>query len=67
MLGTKEFYEVMEAFENVAKKLIHLGSMGLKKEDKELWVKQRYYCDGNANNAFKLFLTGYSLGKTNQD
>jgi len=64
MLHTKEFYEIMEVFEKNAKKLVNLGSTGLQKEPKELWGKQIYYCDGNANNAFKMFLNGVSLGKT---
>ena len=64
MLHTKEFYEIMKEFEKNAKKLVNLGSMGLTKEDKQNWEKQLYYCDGNANNAFKMFLFGVSLGKT---
>jgi len=63
MLHTKEFYEIMNVFESNAKKLVNLGSMGLTKEPKENWVKQQYYADGNANNAFKMFLHGVSLGK----
>lgn len=63
MLHTKEFYEVMQVFENNAKKLVSIGNQGLNKEPKENWIKQSYYSDGNANNAFKMFLSGYSLGK----
>lgn len=63
MLFTKEFQEVMEAFEKIAKQIVTLGSEGLNKEPKDQWHKQYYYCDGNANNAFKLFLAGFSLGK----
>jgi hypothetical protein len=63
MLQTKEFYEIMSVFEQNAKKLVNLGSMGLNREPKENWSKQLYYCDGNANNAFKMFLHGVSLGK----
>ena len=63
MLQTKEFYEIMSVFEQNAKKLVNLGSMGLTRETKENWSKQLYYCDGNANNAFKMFLHGVSLGK----
>lgn len=63
MLNTKEFYEIMNVFESNAKKLVNLGSQGLNKEPKENWVNQHYYCDGNANNAFKMFLHGVSLGK----
>ena len=64
MLGTKEFYDIMDAFEKDAKKLVSLGSQGLNREEKEQWQKQRYYCDGNANNAFKMFLLGVSFGRT---
>ena len=64
MLYTKEFYEIMEGFEKYAKKLVSLGIQGLQKEPKENWDKQQYYCDGNANNAFKMFLFGVSFGKT---
>lgn len=64
MLFTKEFYETMEIFEKNAKKLVNLGSMGLTKEPKENWGKQLYYSDGNANNAFKMFLHGVSYGKS---
>jgi hypothetical protein len=63
MLETKEFYEIMAVFEKNAKKLVSIGAMGLKKEPKENWSKQLYYCDGNANNAFKMFLNGVMLGK----
>jgi hypothetical protein len=64
MLHTKEFQEIMTAFEKNATQWVRLGSMGLTKEPKENWTKQLYYCDGNANNAFKMFLVGVSLGKT---
>lgn len=64
MLYTKEFYEIMEVFEKNAAKLVSMGASGLQKESKENWPKQQYYCDGNANNAFKMFLLGVSLGKT---
>lgn len=63
MLYTKEFYEIMECFEKEAKHFIRMGSQGLKREDKESWKRQFYYCDGEANNAFRIFLLGVSLGK----
>ena len=63
MLFTKEFYEIMDMFEKNAKSLVSMGSQGLKREDKEYWHNQIYYCDGNANNAFKMFLHGVALGK----
>ena len=40
-----------------------MGSQGLARENKSLWEKQIYYCDGNVNNAFKMFLHGVALGK----
>ncbi len=63
MLGSKEFYEVMETFERYAKENVRGGHMGLTKEPKESWEKQVYYSDGVTNEAFKIFLGGYSLGK----
>lgn len=30
------------------------------KEEKELWSKGHIYCDGEVNNAFKIFRLGYS-------
>lgn len=63
MLYTKEFYIIMDVFEKDAKKLVNMGSQGLKRENKENWLKQHYYCDGNVNNAFKMFQLGVSLGK----
>lgn len=67
MLYTKEFYEIMEVFESNAKKHIRFGEMGLSKEPKDLWVNQQYYCDGNVNSSFKMFLAGVSLGKIIQN
>jgi hypothetical protein len=64
MLYTKEFYEIMGMFEKTSKEFIRFGSQGLKKEDKEQWKRQCYYCDGNANEAFKIFLNGVSFGKS---
>jgi len=39
MLGTKEFYDLMDAFEKVAKNEIRTGSSGLKREPIENWEK----------------------------
>jgi hypothetical protein len=64
MLNTKEFIEVMAQFEKDAKKTVSIGHAGFTKEPKDNWIKQNYYCDGNCNNAFKLYLLGFSLGKT---
>jgi hypothetical protein len=64
MLYTKEFYDLLESFERYAKENVRMGSMGLSREPKENWIKKWYYSDGLANEAFKLFIVGYSLGKT---
>jgi len=60
--GTKEFQEMMNTFERHAKSLVNIGSMGLTKEPKELWKKGSIYCDGNVNNAFKMFSFGVNYG-----
>jgi len=65
MLGTKEFYDLMDAFEKVAKNEIRTGASGLKREPRENWGKRLYYTDGTANEAFKIFMHGYSFGKLN--
>ena len=63
--NTKEFYEIMQQFEKDVKSIyIRKGSQGLKKEDKENWDRQNYYCDGEVNNCFKLYIMGYSFGKS---
>lgn len=64
MLYTKEFYELMDFFEKISKKTVRTGSQGLKRSEKEMWPKQQYYDDGMANEAFKLFMQGYSYGKS---
>ena len=64
MLFTREFYEAMKIFEAYAKEHVRVGTMGFKREPKENWKKQWYYSDREANNAFKVFLCGYSFGKT---
>ena len=64
MLYTKEFYEVMTAFEKIANKAIRMGHEGLTKAPKENWKRKDYYNDGNANEAFKIFLSGFMLGKS---
>ena len=68
MLGTQEFYEAMQVFEKTMKSSsaprIMQGSQGFTKEPKENWEKRNYYSDGNTNQAFKIFLLGYSYAKS---
>jgi len=59
----REFYEIMQSFEITAPKLIRTGHEGFKRENKEHWKHKFYYCDEKANNAFKMFFAGVSLGK----
>jgi len=54
MLYTKEFYEIMDFFENKASKEIYIGG-ALTREDKEQWKRGCYYTNGNANNFSKCF------------
>lgn len=63
MLYTKEFNKLLENFEKYASENLSLGSMGLTMETKENWIRKAYYCDGIANESFKMFMVGYMLGK----
>jgi hypothetical protein len=63
MLGTKEFYEIMDVFERTALKYVTVGNSGFKRESAENFKRKWYYCDGNANIAFIIFLNGVSLEK----
>lgn len=57
-LYSKEFYEVMELFE----RSVNRGPKDREK-DKEWWGHQQYYCNGELNQRFQLFLQGYHAGK----
>lgn len=67
MLQTKEFYELIEEFENsvknTANNLPYIGGSRFEKEPKEQWISGYIYSHGNTNDAFKFFAHGYSLGK----
>lgn len=63
MLETKEFYDLMAAFEK--SKNIHGYGRRLDREiDKSLWAKQVYYQNGDINQLFIAFMNGYSLAKS---
>lgn len=62
MLHTKEFQEIMEFFERTAPKQIYIGG-AIVREPSEHWKSGNYYSNGNANNFFKMFLSGYQMGK----
>lgn len=63
MLHTTEFHDILAQFKKDAKTRIRTGSQGFAMEDKKLWPKQIYFCDSVANDAFKMYLLGVSLGK----
>lgn len=62
-IDSKEFYDVLKSFEDTAKHLIRGGNEGFNKAHKEMWKSQVYYNDGKTNEAFKVFLAGYSCGR----
>ena len=64
MVGTKEYYDLMEMFEKSIKHIYIPGTNSLNKEPKELWKQGRVYADGNVNSAFYAYMHGYSFGKT---
>lgn len=58
MLGTKEHYDVMEAFERQHR------SLRLDREkDRALWAKGHVYEDGEANRLFNAFRLGCAFAK----
>lgn len=57
MLYTKEHYDLMAQFEKEFKYL------NLEKENKKLWKKSIIYQNGNTNNLFIAYRSGYALGK----
>lgn len=58
MIGTKEHYDLLENFEKFMGKRFRFD-----KEEKPLWKKGRVYQDGMVNEAYLVFIHGYSLGK----
>lgn len=57
MLQSKEFYELMSQFEK------DLAPRNFQREDKHLWLKGVYYCNGETNNFFKAYQLGYENAK----
>lgn len=56
MLNTKEWYDLLEAFEKDV-----YGRTD--REPKHLWPQYTYQ-DGQVNEQFQMYLKGYSLGKS---
>jgi hypothetical protein len=58
MIGTKEHYDLLNMFERSIAK--HHRK---EREDKSLWKKGVIYQDGNVNNMYLAFISGYSYGR----
>lgn len=58
MLGTKEYYDLIAAFERD-----YNGTHRLDKEPKELWSKGNVYQHGELNLLWRAFERGVSFGK----
>ena len=61
---TKEMYDLMDFFERSAKKLTY--GLNFDKEDKQMWTKAAYYQSGEVNNLFRIYMMGYTFGKSTQ-
>lgn len=60
-IGSKEFYDMMDNFENNKNNLPYTGSF--EREDKSMWVRGQIYQDGKTNSFFQCFMLGYQLGR----
>lgn len=56
---SKEFYDAMAFFERTICKVVYVGS-DFRKEPKEQWLKAHYYCNGQVNDLFRVFIVGYT-------
>lgn len=59
--GTKEFYEVKDAFE----KAVNGGFLGYLPSnlDEDDFSTSTFYANGQVNDAFRAFMTGYAAAK----
>jgi hypothetical protein len=57
MLFTEEYYEAIKMFEKEYKYL------RLDKENKNEWKNRHVYQNGETNNLFLAYISGYALGK----
>ncbi len=59
--GTKEFYDVRDQFEKAVKAgFFAYTSSDLTKDD---FNSTTFYANGEVNNAFRTFMTGYAVAK----
>lgn len=61
-IDSKEFCDLMKFFEEKALPLTYIRGTK-EKENREYWLKQHYYKNGQVNDAFMMFLSGYQYGK----
>lgn len=64
--GSKEFYDVVQSFENSLKTApIYTGSdlSKVTKEEMESTPAHYFYNNGNVNNLFWMFMSGYVAAK----
>ena len=59
---SKEMYDLMEFFERTINKTVYVGG-DFKREDKAMWQRCQYYCNGSVNDMFKIFICGYTYRK----
>ena len=53
----------MEFFERTIGKAVRLNG-GFEKEPKPNWLKGVFYCNGQVNDFFRVFLCGYTFHKS---
>lgn len=64
--GSKEFYEVMDAFEmHLKQSAIYVTDMSRVSRDDEHNPTGYFYNNGNVNNLFLMFMSGYVSAKSN--
>mgnify|MGYP003505425996 CR=1 FL=1 len=56
---SKEMLDLMEAFEKSIVKIACV-SLDFCREDKTLWVRGYYYCNGKTNDMFRSYMLGYT-------
>lgn len=61
-LGTKEHYEIIDAFERAFKNDAKFRNGRLNKEDKAMWGKGAVYQDAEVNFLFLAFRHGVAYG-----
>ena len=62
MTNTKEFYDILDFFENKALKTLYISAAAVR-EPRKNWPRQVFYTDGAVNEAFKAFLHRYARAK----